>query len=129
MLAFIQKLVDNSLLKFLLVGVLNTIVGYLIFTVIYYLINQTNLSIFIATILGVLFNYKTYSSIVFKSKNNKLILRFILCYTIIMFFQMFLIKIFTFFGFDNIYLISGFITLPMAIVSYFCMKFFVFKKR
>ena len=73
-----------------------------------------------------IYNYKTYSSIVFKSKNNKLILRFILCYTIIMFFQMLVVKIFTFFGFDNIYLISGFITLPIAAVSYLCMKRFVF---
>ena len=127
MLVLIHRLLTSSPFKFLVVGAINTIFGYLMFSMIFYVSNNTNLSVFLATILGVLFNFKTYSSLVFKNKNNKLILKFVLFYMFFMLFQMFLIKIITMQGCSNIYLISALIALPMATISYICMRQFVFR--
>ena len=69
-----------NFIKFILVGILNTIFGYSIFAICNFLGFHYTLSTLITTILGVLFNFKTTGIIVFLNNDNKKLLRFIAVY-------------------------------------------------
>jgi len=118
----------HQLLSFLLVGVLNTIVGYSLFVLFIYLGLYYPLAVLFSTILGVLFNFKTIGRLVFASSDNSLIFRFALVYVITYFLNIFFLWLFKRLGFDNMY-INGFVLLiPLAAVSFLLNKFFVFRR-
>ncbi|MFM6404510.1 MAG: GtrA family protein, partial [Microcystis sp.] len=67
----------SKFVRFLLVGVINTLFGYSVFALMICLGLDYRYSLLIATICGVLFNFKTIGGIVFKDQNNRLLARFI----------------------------------------------------
>ena len=81
-----NKLIKNEIILFLIVAGINTIFGFIIYGVLVYSGLSVMLAVLLSTIIGVLFNFKTYGSIVFKSKNNRLLFKFVgiyaLCYII-----------------------------------------------
>ena len=115
--------------KFLFVGALNTLFGYGVFAVFNYLNFHYTLSTLLATILGILFNFKTTGIIVFKNNDNKLLIRFISVYVFMYFFAILELKVFTLFNFHNMYLNYAIILLPNALMSYILMKHFVFMNK
>lgn len=119
--------VSNRFLLFILVGVGNTMFGYGIFALFIFMGMHYVLAVLLSTILGVLFNFKSTGGIVFKSHDNRLIFRFFFVYSIIMIINMILLKLSIKLAF-NMYLASFVITIPMAFVSYFFQKNFVFSK-
>jgi putative flippase GtrA len=126
---FIKRLHKNLFAKFILVGVLNTIVGYGLFAFFIFLHIHYTLAVLFSTILGVLFNFKSIGKLVFGSHDNRLIFRFILVYVVIYFLNTFFLWLFKYFGFENMY-INGFILLaPLAVVSFVLNKNFVFGER
>jgi putative flippase GtrA len=127
-LTLINKLIANKLIKFLFVGGINTAFGYLMFSLTLYLVEQPYLSVLIATIISIIFNFKTYSKLVFKSDDNSLIYRFFGVYLLGMTMQMGLIKLFALNGIDNVYLVAAIIAGPMVLLSYILMNKFVFIK-
>ena len=118
---------NNKFIKFLLVGVLNTIVGYGLFAFFVYLGFHYTLAVLFSTILGVLFNFKSIGKLVFDSHDNSLIYRFILVYAVIYLLNITGLWIFKINGLANMY-INGFLLLaPLAIVSFVLNKKYVFK--
>lgn len=118
---------NNKFVKFILVGILNTIVGYGLFAFFVYLGLHYTLAVLFSTILGVLFNFKTIGKLVFDSHDNSLIFRFILVYIIVYILNITGLWIFKINGFNNMY-INGFLLLaPLAVVSFILNKKFVFK--
>lgn len=75
-----SQLIQHKLIRFLLVAGLNTLFGYGIFALLVFLNVHYAIATFIATIAGLLFNFKTYGILVFKNKSNRLIFRFLLVY-------------------------------------------------
>ena len=69
-----NKLIKNEIVLFLIVAGINTIFGFIIYGVLVYSGLSVMLAVLLSTIIGVLFNFKTYGSIVFKSNNNRLLL-------------------------------------------------------
>ncbi|WP_363163473.1 GtrA family protein [uncultured Bacteroides sp.] len=84
---------SKTFVRFLLVGLLNTAFGLGIYCFFIYIELSYKLAVLLSTVLGVLFNFKTIGTLVFKNKNNRLILRFILSYIIIYFINIGLIKL------------------------------------
>jgi len=113
---------------FLLVGGLNTLFGYSIFSVFIFFGFRYPLAVFFATVLGVLFNFKTMGRIVFKSRDNSLIFRFFAIYGVQYCINIGLIKSFLFFS-PNVYLAGAMATAICAVMSYFLNKYFVFTVR
>jgi putative flippase GtrA len=74
------RLLRNRFVRFLLVGGLNTLFGYAVFTICILVGIPYPVSALISTVLGVLFNFKSYGALVFGSHDNRLILRFFLVY-------------------------------------------------
>lgn len=118
---------NNKFIRFIIVGVLNTIVGYSLFTFFIFLNIHYSLAVLFSTILGVLFNFKSIGKLVFESSDNSLIYRFVGVYTIIYLLNITGLWLFELNGFTNMYL-NGFILIfPLAIVSFVLNKKYVFK--
>ncbi len=75
---------NSSQIKFLGVGLLNTIVGYSIYAVLIAFGLSYFTALFLATILGVTFNYFSVGSLVFVSKGGLAIFaKFVLAYSFV----------------------------------------------
>jgi putative flippase GtrA len=76
----------NRFVRFLLVGGLNTAFGYTVFAICILIGTPYPLAALISTVLGVLFNFKSYGTLVFASHDNRLIFRFFgvygICYVV-----------------------------------------------
>ncbi len=115
------------LLKFIAVGVLNTAFGFGC----YYVFLQYGFhyaqALLLATILGVLFNFKSTGFLVFRSIDNSLIIKFIAGYVVVYIINLIGIKLLT-----ELKLTPEFggalLILPMAALSFLINKNFVFKK-
>ncbi|WP_442947651.1 GtrA family protein [Nostoc sp.] len=118
---------SKRFIRFLIVGGINTLFGYSIFSLLIILNFRYEIAALISTICGVLFNFKTTGVIVFKNKNNTLIFKFIGVYTIIYLLQVFLLKQLLAYKI-NLFIAEALILLPLALVSYILNKIFVFPK-
>lgn len=122
----------NQFLRFLLVGVLNTLFGYSIFTIVILAGLDYRYAVLISTILGVLFNFKTIGTLVFGSRDNKLIFRFICVYVVIYLLNVEALRIVNAMPIaldQKVKMIAagGVLLVPLAVVSYTLNKLFVFK--
>jgi putative flippase GtrA len=117
---------DKSVVfRFLVMGVINTLFGYAVFSLLIYLGLGYVIACLISTIAGILFNFQTLGKIVFKRSDNRLLFRFIGVYFFLYFFSITFIKIGTYF-LQNLYIIGGIGTIFMAIMAYFLNKHLVF---
>lgn len=71
------------MLRFLLVGGLNSLFGYGVFWLMLRLGLHYGAASAIATVLGVLFNFQSTGRLVFKSSDNSRIIRFVLVYVFV----------------------------------------------
>lgn len=117
----------NRFVRYLLVGILNTVFGYSLYAFFIFLNLHYSVAVLLGTVLGVLFNFKTIGKLVFKSHNNALIFRFVTVYALTYFVNVGGLRIFK--GYNiNMYL-SGFLMLfPATVISYTLHKRFVFKE-
>jgi len=113
-------------LLFLIVGGLNTIFGYSMFALLIFLGMHYVLASLLATVLGILFNFKTIGTIVFRSKRDGLILKFFVVYLLSYCINIILLKVFLSFR-VNIYLAGAIITILMAFPVFLLNKKFVFR--
>lgn len=120
--------INSHFIRFIIVGILNTAFG----VGVYCLMIFSGFPYFVATlasnILGVLFNFKTTGKFVFENSDNRLILRFTLCYVLIYLINNGIIKLFLQTGMNEYW--SGILATPVvAVCSFFMLKCFVYKKR
>lgn len=66
--------------RFLAVGVLNTLFGYGVFSLLVWLGLLPEIALLISTVVGVLFNFTTTGTLVFRNTDRGLFLRFALVY-------------------------------------------------
>ncbi|RKP50862.1 GtrA family protein [Trinickia fusca] len=121
-----QRLVSSQFLRFLLVGLLNSLFGYGCFAAFLACGLHYTFALLVATVIGVLFNFKTTGKLVFRSHSNKLIFRFVGAYCIVYATNLSLMKAMLMIG-VNTYMSGAALLLPMAALSFFLNKKFVFK--
>ena len=119
-------LFNSPLIMYLVVGLVNTIVGYGIFALMVYVGLHYSLALLIATVLGILFNFKSTGYFVFKSNNNNLILRFVAVYAIIYVVNVMGLKLLSLLAI-NIYFSGAILLLPIASLAFLLNKRFVFR--
>lgn len=124
----IAQVLNNQLLRYLIVGVINTAFGYGIFCILIFLSVPYKMAVLFSTILGVLFNFHTIGKLVFKNKRKSLIFKFILVYMAQYYINITLISITIKFGI-NIYLAGAISTLFCAMISFIFNKHLVFKLK
>ncbi len=124
----IFRKIDEKFFKFLFVGFINTLFSYFLYAFFVLVGFNACCALFFQYILGVLWNFKTTGSIVFKNNNNKLIFKFIFCYILTFFLNSLLLNFLVNKILFNEYLAQGILVLPVALVSFLLLKFFVFVK-
>ena len=117
--------IDKRFIKFLFVGGINTAFGYGIYALFLFIGLHYSLAVFLGTVLGVIFNFKTTGSLVFKNKENKLLARFFAVYGITYLLNIIGLKLFITIGFNS-YTGGAVLILPMAVVAFILNKNFVF---
>lgn len=125
-LPWMRKLLQVTLLRFLLVGVLNAAFGYGCFAGFLYLGLHYSAALLLATVLGVAFNFKSTGALVFGSNNNKLIFRFVAGYGVVYGINLVGIAALKFLGVEP-YLAGMALIVPMALLSFVINNRFVFK--
>ncbi len=125
-IGFINKIWSIRFIRFLFVGGINTIFGYLVFSVLILLQIHYSIASLFATILGVLFNYFTTGRIVFHNSDPKLLIKFFGVYGITYLINLFFLRIFDIYH-VNMLIAGAILVLPIAVLSYFLNKTFVFQ--
>jgi putative flippase GtrA len=123
---FLDSIFHNKLIRFFLVGGLNAAFGYGLFAFLIFIGLSYPLALFLGTIVGILFNFKTIGTLVFKNHNNVLIFKFFAVYGITYLFNLIGLTIFKYFA-VNIYLGGAILLIPIGILAFNLNKIFVFK--
>lgn len=124
-LNFLNKILQNILIRYLIVSGLNTIFGYGLFALLVFIGVTYPIALLIATIAGILFNFKTIGIIVFKNHDNLLIFRFFGVYGITYLFNLGGLVLFKYFEI-NIYLAGAILLIPVGLIAFLLNKVFVF---
>lgn len=120
-------MLKEQVIRFLITGVVNTIVGYLLYALFLLCGFSYGLALGLSTILGVIFNFKTIGMLVFKANDNSLFLKFIAVYGVTFSANLFLIGFLIARGLSA-FLAGVIVIIPLAAVSFLLNKYFVFKR-
>lgn len=120
-------MLTQQVIRFIIVGVVNTLIGYSLYALFIYLGLSYTYSLIFATILGVLFNFQTIGKVVFKSSDKSLLFKFIIVYLIVFCINLLLISCFVKLG-ETAYIAGAIALLPTATISFVLNKYFVFKR-
>lgn len=115
----------RQIILFFIVGVVNTCFGYLLYALLIFLHLHYALASFLGTVGGILFNFKTTGTIVFKNHDNRLLFRFIGVYAFNYSWGVGILRVF-YINDVNMYLAGAILILPGALVAYMLQKKFVF---
>lgn len=119
-------MVSCQLLRFVLVGGLNTAFGVGIYCLAIFIGLPYFMATLVSNILGVLFNFLTTGNLVFRNSNPLLITRFVACYVVIYFVNTAFVKLMLMAGFNNYW--AGILVTPIvALCSYGLLKYFVYR--
>lgn len=117
---------DGTFIRFVLIGFLNTAFGVGLYCLFIYWCMPYQSAVLLSTVMGVLFNFKTIGTFVFRNTKNRLIFKFILAYVIVYFVNIGLIRLLLEVTDLNEY-ITGIIVTPfVALASFVLQKRFVF---
>lgn len=124
-----SRLWGMRILRFLVIGVINTIFSYLIYAALVLLGMHYSLATLISTVLGVIFNFFTTGRIVFRNMDNRRFVRFVLVYLFTYFVNILLLGwLVDGLGLDK--LIAGaLVTLPVALLSYLLNAVWTFQEN
>ena len=132
----LKRYFEPQFIRFVLVAMLNTAFGLFInyvflfiFEHLFKLNHAYVVSNFFATIVSILFNFKTYGILVFKNKDNKLLLRFLAVTTFTYLVNIGGIALLEHLGSQNNYLNLTIMAVPVGLLNYVLNSVFVYKKK
>jgi len=118
----------KKFIKFILVGIINTIFGYSLYALLIFLNLHYSVAVLVGTIVGILFNFKTTGKLVFNNNENMLLFKFLGVYTVTYILNVSALKIFDTFKF-NMYVAGLLLIFPMAAISFTLNSKYVFKEK
>ena len=118
-------MLKQQFLRFLLVGLLNTVVGYSLFAVFIWLGLAYPLAIGLATLGGITFNFQSIGRLVFSGAPWSRLNRFAGAYVVVYVLNVAGVALLLGFGL-NVYAANALVILPLALVAYFLQQKFVF---
>lgn len=128
-MSFVHSLTSKAkathLIRFVLVGVLNTTFSYLIYAGLLFAGFGYQLANLLALVVGILFSFKTQGHLVFNNPDNRLLGRFVVSWALIYLCTITLIGWIITWGFDAYS--AGALSLPFSVaLSYLAQRYFVF---
>lgn len=122
-----QRLLSKRFVRFLLVGGLNTLFGFLVYSAFILLHCPTWLALIGGNVAGVVFNFFTIGGLVFLNLSLSRVPLFVLSYVVIYFVNLDLIGWIAGLVHGRI-MAQAVLVLPMALLSYFILSTYVFRK-
>ena len=122
------RLPGGRFVRFLLVGGLNTAFGYGVYAAALFLGAHYALAATLSTVLGVLFNFFTTGSLVFRRLDGSRLHRFVAVYAVTWAVGVLALKAARSLDVD-LYLAGLVLLLPSAALSFFLLRTFVFQER
>lgn len=122
------KLVSFQLIRYGFVGIFNTLFSYGMYAFVLFLGFRFEIASLVSIILGILFSYITQGFVVFKKISASSFMRYLLTWCGLYFLNIWLIKILMNISIDA-YLAGALATVPVVVLAYFFMKYFVFQSR
>ena len=119
------RVLDVRFIRFVLVGVLNTVFGYGVFALFIGLGLHYALAALLSTVCGILFNFRTTGRLVFGNRDNTLLLRFFGVYAITYVLGVLCLRVSTAYQWD-VLIVAAVMMPPMAVLSYTPNRVFVF---
>jgi len=116
---------SSQLFRFLLVGGLNTVVGYGLFAGFTWAGLPNPVAIGLATVLGVLFNFQSVGRLVFGGAPLVQLGRFVAVYVLIYVLNVASVALLLHTGI-NVYAANAVVILPMALIAFVLQRHFVF---
>lgn len=114
-------------IRFAAVGVLNSAFGYGLYALFVYLGVLPELALFLATVLGVIFNFFTTGRLVFRNADSRLFFQFVAAYGVIYICNAVALRILV--NFDLGALVAQALLMPLSVVATFAiMRAFVFRE-
>ncbi len=113
-------------LRFGIVGVLNTVFGYGMFALLVLAGMPAGASLVGATVAGVAFNFQTSRRLVFRTGSNSRWIRFVGIYAVVLIVNWLALRLAREAGLGAL-AAQALLALPMAALSFVCQKMFVFK--
>ena len=130
---FIKKIFSKQFIRFVFVAALNTAFGlfvnYVFLFIFEHLLKLNHayvVSNLLATIVSILFNFKTYGALVFKNKDNKLLFRFLIVTSFTYLLNIGGIALMEHLGSTNNYLNLTLMAIPVGLLNYFFNKHFTY---
>lgn len=121
--------IPQQLIRFVLIGCLNAAFAYSVYCLFIFIGFHYTLAVFLSTIIGICFSFKTMGRFVFDNTDNKLIFKFFAVYGFCYFLNIGILKLLTECGVHNLYL-AGLISSGLVALVSFCLnKWVVFKKK
>lgn len=119
---------NQRVVKFIGVGVLNTLFGYGIYAGFVFVGLPYLIALFVATIMGVIFNYFSFGRMVFQARVGWIVFgKFIIAYAIVYSINAGLLSLLTEGEFLNAYLAQGVCIFPSVAISWLLMNFWVYR--
>lgn len=125
---WIRYLFSAEFIRFVLVAILNTAFGYGLFAFFIWIGLHYTLATLLSTIIGILFNFKTYGILVFKNKSNRLIIRFVAVYIVLYLCNVGGIAVLKWIGFSS-YIAGLIMIVPAGVLGYILNKKFVYEVK
>lgn len=119
---------SEQFVLFLVMGGINTVFYYALYSLLIYAGLHYAAAVGIATVCGVLFNFQTFGRVVFKDFQMRLLGRFVGVYVIVYAANVAGLKILETAGLENKYIAGAVLVLPVALLGYVLNKTFVFNR-
>ena len=120
---------SEQFILFLVMGGINTLFYYCLFSSLIYVGLYYVTAVVIATVCGVLFNFQTFGRVVFKNFQLRLLGRFICVYIVVCAANIAGLRLLELVGLMNKYIAGAILVLPIALLGYVLNKTFVFKHK
>jgi putative flippase GtrA len=78
----IRNILNREFIRFLFTGAINTLVGYAIYSGAYWVFNHEGIALVFDYVIGAIFNYSSYSTLVFRKYKTKRFLIFCAVYVL-----------------------------------------------
>ena len=119
---------NQRIVKFLGVGLLNTLFGYGIYAGLVFINLPYLIALFMATLAGVIFNYFSFERMVFKARGGWLVFgKFIVAYAVVYVINATLLSILTLNFYLSPYLGQVICIIPNVVIGWLLMSYWVYK--
>ena len=121
-----MKKIHRELISFIIAGSVNTVVGYGLFCLFLFLGMNHIAAISLSFFCGVLFSFQTIGRFVFRARNTRILIKFMMLYSFLYFFNVVFLEMLKYFS-TNWYLNGLITTIIAAALSFTINKLWVFR--